>query len=220
MAQGNPAAAAPDEWHGQSAGRTGRQLSRTEIAKLFGYVSQNPFIFSGSVEDNIRYGCGDNTFAEVIEAAKQAGIHDEIEEMPDGYQSRLAERGQNLSGGQRQRLALARVFLKNPPILILDEATSALDSINERHVQRAIDSARADRTVILVAHRLSTLADADRIVVFEEGRVAEVGTYEQLLVQDGVFADLVRHATREAVVDQSPEIGVVPVAATSEAMPV
>jgi ATP-binding cassette subfamily B protein len=112
--------------------------------------------------------------------------------MPKGYQAPVAERGGNLSGGQRQRLALARVFLKNPPILILDEATAALDAINERQVQEAIAAARADRTVILVAHRLSTVADADRIIVFDEGRVAEVGTYHELLHRDGVFADLVR----------------------------
>ncbi|MBX7105479.1 MAG: ABC transporter ATP-binding protein/permease [Gemmataceae bacterium] len=180
-------------------------LSRKQISKMFGYVSQNPFLFAGTIEENIRYGCGGGTFADVIQAARRAGIHDEIEDMPDGYATRLAERGQNLSGGQRQRIALARVFLKNPPILILDEATSALDTINERHVQRAIEAAMADRTVILVAHRLSTLADADRILVFEEGRVAESGTYKELLARNGVFASLVEHAKGEATVDQSPE---------------
>ncbi|MFL5329961.1 MAG: ABC transporter ATP-binding protein [Gemmataceae bacterium] len=186
------------------------QMSRAQIARLFGYVGQSPFIFAGTVEDNIAYGCAGATFADVQEAAKRAGIHDEITNMPDGYKSRLAERGQNLSGGQRQRLAIARVFLKNPPVLILDEATSALDSINERHVQEAIDAARADRTVILVAHRLSTLTDADRIVVFEDGRIAEVGTYDGLIERNGVFASLVRHARREAVVDRSPEVNIVP----------
>jgi ATP-binding cassette subfamily B protein len=186
-------------------------LSREQVAGLFGYVSQQPFIFAGTVEDNIRYGCGEHSLNEVKAAARMAGIHEDIEAMPDKYATRIAERGQNLSGGQRQRIALARVFLKNPPFLILDEATSALDTINERHVQRAIEAARADRTVILVAHRLSTLADADRIVVFEEGRVAEVGTYDELLAKDGVFASLVAHAQGEAVVDQSPEVGEIPV---------
>src|SRR5205823_14653449 len=121
-------------------------------------------------------------------------IHDEIMLMPRGYQTPVTERGTNLSGGQRQRIALARVFLKNPPILILDEGTSALDNISERKVQRAIEAARADRTVILVAHRLSTLRDADRIVVFEEGQIVEIGTYGELLRANGGFAELARHA--------------------------
>ena len=112
--------------------------------------------------------------------------------MPDRYDTAVAERGANLSGGQRQRIALARVFLKNPPILILDEATSALDTISERQVQRAIAEARADRTVIMVAHRLSTIADADRIFVFDEGRLAEVGTYDELLARNGAFAELAK----------------------------
>jgi ATP-binding cassette subfamily B protein len=182
------------------------QLSRRQISKQFGYVSQQPFLFAGTIEENIRYGCGGHSFEEVVQAAERAGIHDEIESMPDGYRTRIAERGQNLSGGQRQRVALARVFLKNPPILILDEATSALDTINERRVQLAIEAAMADRTVILVAHRLSTLADADRIMVFEEGRIAETGTYDQLLENNGVFASLVAHAQGEAAVDKSPAV--------------
>jgi ATP-binding cassette subfamily B protein len=127
-----------------------------------------------------------------------ACIHDEIMAMPCGYKAEVAERGQNLSGGQRQRLALARVFLKDPPILILDEGTSALDAISERRVQEAIAAARADRTVILVAHRLSTLCDADRICVFDGGRVVQVGNYDELLHQEGVFAELVRSAASAA----------------------
>jgi ATP-binding cassette, subfamily B, bacterial len=114
--------------------------------------------------------------------------------MPGGYGARVAERGQNLSGGQRQRIALARVFLKEPPILILDEGTSALDNISERKVQQAIAAARADRTVILVAHRLSTLLDTDRIFVFDDGRVVETGTYQELVGRGGVFAEMVRSA--------------------------
>jgi ATP-binding cassette subfamily B protein len=115
-------------------------------------------------------------------------------EMPGGYEAKVAERGQNLSGGQRQRLALARLFLKNPPILILDEATSALDNISERHVQRALTETRRDRTTILVAHRLSTLLDTDRILVFQDGKVAEEGTYDALVLRNGVFAELLRCA--------------------------
>src|SRR5829696_9553076 len=114
--------------------------------------------------------------------------------MPDGYDALVAERGQNLSGGQRQRIALARIFLKNPPILILDEGTSALDNISERSVQQAINAARVDRTVILVAHRLSTLRDAERIFVFDEGRIAETGSFTELVRRGGVFTDLVRSA--------------------------
>ena len=114
--------------------------------------------------------------------------------MPGGYRARVAERGQNLSGGQRQRIALARIFLKNPPILILDEGTSALDNISEKFIQQAINAARSDRTVILVAHRLTTLLDTDRILVFENGRVVETGSYTELLRNNGVFAELVRSA--------------------------
>jgi ATP-binding cassette subfamily B protein len=169
-------------------------VSREAIGRLVGYVGQQPFIIAGTVAENIGYGC-DNVSAEEIRwAAERACIHEEIESMPFGYDSPVTERGTNLSGGQRQRLALARVFLKNPPILVLDEGTSALDTISERVVQRAIDEARADRTVILVAHRLSTLRGADRIVVFDQGKVVEEGTYAELLLANGVFADMARHA--------------------------
>jgi ATP-binding cassette, subfamily B, bacterial len=169
-------------------------VSREAIGRLVGYVGQQPFIVAGTITENIAYGCECVTDEELQWAAKRACIHDEIEAMPLGYKSRVTERGTNLSGGQRQRLALARVFLKNPPILILDEGTSALDSISERVVQRAIDEARADRTVILVAHRLSTLRGADRIVVFDQGKIAEQGTYAELLLSGGVFADMAHHA--------------------------
>jgi ATP-binding cassette subfamily B protein len=169
-------------------------VSREAIGRLIGYVGQSPFVIAGTIAENIAYGCTGVSEADIIRAAQLACIHDEIEAMPRGYHSRVTERGTNLSGGQRQRIALARVFLKNPPILILDEGTSALDNISERAVQRAIEAARADRTVILVAHRLSTLRDADRIVVFDEGRIVESGTYGELLRADGVFAELARNA--------------------------
>jgi ATP-binding cassette subfamily B protein len=131
--------------------------------------------------------------------------HDEIMLMPGGYDAVITERGQNLSGGQRQRLALARILLKQPPILILDEATSALDNISERYVQRALGLRQTDRTTILVAHRLTTLRDADRIFVFEDGHIVEVGTYEELVKRGGVFTALVMSAENGISPDGSPE---------------
>jgi ATP-binding cassette subfamily B protein len=169
-------------------------ISREAIGRLVGYVGQNPFVFSGSVAENIAYGCSGASPEEIRRAAELACMHDEIVRMPGGYKARVAERGQNLSGGQRQRIALARIFLRNPPILILDEGTSALDNISEKHVQQAINAARNDRTVILVAHRLTTLLDTDRILVFEDGCVVETGTYNELLHNNGAFAELVRSA--------------------------
>ena len=160
-------------------------ITREAIGDYIGYVGQNPFLFAGTIAENITYGNGDASREQVVHAAWMACIHDEIMRMPDGYESRVTERGQNLSGGQRQRIALARVFLKNPPVLILDEGTSALDNISERSIQRAINAARADRTVILVAHRLTTLLDTDRIFVFDEGRVVETGTYDELVQHEG-----------------------------------
>ncbi|WP_435019712.1 ABC transporter ATP-binding protein [Tundrisphaera sp. TA3] len=173
-------------------------VSRESIGHMIGYVGQNPFVFSGTIAENIAYGTEGATLDQIRRAAEQACIHEEIEAMPGGYDAMLAERGQNLSGGQRQRISLARIFLKNPPVLILDEGTSALDNISERKVQRAIHAARADRTVILVAHRLSTLLDTDKIFVFDDGRVAETGTYHELVHRGGVFADLVHSASAEA----------------------
>ena len=179
-------------------------VSRKAIGEMIGYVGQNPFVFSGTIFDNIAYGEGEPTAAQVENAARMAAIHDEIMAMPGGYSARVAERGQNLSGGQRQRLALARAFLKNPPVLILDEGTSALDNISERRVQKAIAAARADRTVILVAHRLSTLRDADRIFVFEGGRVVETGRYNDLVRRNGAFAELVRSAETAHTPEPAP----------------
>lgn len=169
-------------------------LSREDIGKSIGYVSQVPFVFSGTVRENIAYGCGTVTLDQVMEAAKQAHIHEEILEMPQGYDSVLNERGGNLSGGQRQRLALARMFLKNPPVLILDEGTSALDNISERRVRAAIDHARHSHTVIMVAHRLTTLNETDCIFVFDHGRVVEQGAFNELIARNGIFAELARSA--------------------------
>ena len=169
-------------------------VSRQDIGRLVGYVGQNPFIFAGTVSENITYGSENATDDQVRFAAELACVHHEIMAMPGQYEARIAERGQNLSGGQKQRIALARVFLKCPPILILDEGTSALDNISERRVQQAISAASADRTVILVAHRLTTLRQTDRILVFEDGRIVETGTYSELVRRNGVFAELVQSA--------------------------
>jgi ATP-binding cassette subfamily B protein len=169
-------------------------LSREDIGKLIGYVSQIPFVFSGTVTQNIAYAKPEATRAEIENAARLAHIHDEILLMPAGYETPLTERGGNLSGGQRQRIAIARLFLLNPPILILDEGTSALDNISERHVQEAIAAARADRTVIMVAHRLSTLRDTDRILVFEAGKIVEEGRYDDLAARGGLFTRLLESA--------------------------
>jgi ATP-binding cassette, subfamily B, bacterial len=173
------------------------EVSREAISRLVGYVGQSPFMFSGTIEENITYGCQSAYLPEDIRrAAQKACVHEDIMGQPLGYKTRVAERGQNLSGGQRQRLALARVFLQNPPILILDEATSALDMISERSVQDAIDLARTDRTVIIVAHRLSTLIDADRIMVFDQGRIAECGSYAELVKMGGIFTEMLLSAEK------------------------
>jgi ATP-binding cassette subfamily B protein len=169
-------------------------LSREDIGKSIGYVSQVPFVFSGTVSENIAYGCGAVRSEQIQEAARQAHIHEEILQMPQGYDTQLTERGGNLSGGQRQRIALARMFLKNPPVLILDEGTSALDNISERRVRAAIDHARQTHTVIMVAHRLTTLNQTDCIFVFDQGRVVEQGAFDDLVEKNGIFAELVRSA--------------------------
>jgi ATP-binding cassette, subfamily B, bacterial len=174
-------------------------VSRAKIGQLFGYVGQEAFLFSGSIQENIAYGCEDATIEEVRRAARMAGIDDEIMAMPGNYSAQIAERGKNVSGGQRQRIALARVFLKDPPILILDEATSALDNISERNVLRALTKAKTGRTVIMVAHRLSTLRDSDRILVFDQGRVVESGHYDDLMQAEGAFAELVRTAAEKGI---------------------
>jgi ATP-binding cassette subfamily B protein len=167
------------------------EVSREAIGRLIGYVGQVPFVFAGTIAENIAYGNTHATPDAIRHAAELANLHDEIVHMPRGYETEIKERGQNLSGGQRQRLAIARILLKQPPILILDEATSALDNISERRVQRALGVTSRDRTTILVAHRLSTLRDCDRIYVFDEGLIAEVGGYNELVQQGGIFTDLV-----------------------------
>jgi ATP-binding cassette subfamily B protein len=180
------------------------ELSRGDIGRLCGYVGQLPFVFSGTVAENIAYGNAGVTPEDIERAARLANLHDEIMAMPAGYQTQITERGQNLSGGQRQRLAIARILLKNAPVLILDEATSALDNISEKHVHRSLGLTNTDRTTILVAHRLSTLRDADRILVFSDGRIVESGTYDELVQRGGVFTELVMSAESSLATEGCP----------------
>lgn len=165
-----------------------RDLKLESLRRQIGIVQQDVYIFNGTVRENILYGKPDATEEELILAAKRADIHDFILSLPDGYDSELGERGVRLSGGQKQRLSIARVFLKNPPILILDEATSALDNESERKIQAAITELSKGRTVLVIAHRLSTIKNADEIIMIEDGKIAERGTHESLVAQNGVYA--------------------------------
>ena len=177
-------------------------IDRPTLGRLVGYVSQSPFVFSGTIAENIAYGTGTDDPDAIRRAAAAARLHDEIEHFPGGYDAPVAERGANLSGGQRQRLAIARVLLKHPPLLILDEATSALDNLTERAVQCSLGLTAADRTTIIVAHRLTTLKNADRILVFENGRIVEEGTYRDLVSMGGVFTRLVTSGEQRVEADE------------------
>ena len=165
-----------------------RSLTLKSLRSQIGVVQQDVYLFSGSVRDNIAYGKPDATEEEIIEAAKCANIHDFIMELPDQYDTFVGERGARLSGGQKQRISIARVFLKNPPILILDEATSALDNESERWIQHSLEELSKNRTTITIAHRLSTIKNADEIIVITENGIAERGTHETLLEKNGIYA--------------------------------
>lgn len=169
-------------------GKDVRTLSLKSLRSQIGMVQQDVYLFSGTIRDNIAYGKPGASMEEIIEAAKQANIHDFIQELPDGYGTFVGERGARLSGGQKQRISIARVFLKNPPILILDEATSALDNESERWIQQSLEELSKDRTTITIAHRLSTIRNADEIIVITEDGIAERGTHESLLAKDGLYA--------------------------------
>ena len=165
-----------------------RSLTLKSLRSQIGVVQQDVYLFSGSIRDNIAYGKPDATEEEIIEAAKCANIHDFIMELPDQYDTFVGERGARLSGGQKQRISIARVFLKNPPILILDEATSALDNASERWIQHSLEELSKNRTTITIAHRLSTIKNADEIIVITENGIAERGTHETLLEKNGIYA--------------------------------
>lgn len=165
-----------------------RKLTLESLRSQIGLVSQDVYLFGGSIKDNIAYGKPDATMDEIVDAAKKANIHDFIMELPDKYDTFVGERGTRLSGGQKQRISIARVFLKNPPVLILDEATSALDNESERFIQKSLEELAKDRTTITIAHRLSTIRNADEILVVADCGIAERGTHEELLARDGIYA--------------------------------
>ena len=167
-----------------------RRLTKSSLRTNIGIVQQDVFLFADTIYENIRYGRPEASYEEVVEAAKKAEIYEDILKMEDGFDTYVGERGATLSGGEKQRISIARIFLKNPPILILDEATSALDSVTEAHIQKAFDELSAGRTTLMIAHRLATIRNADRIVVIENGRIEEEGTQAELRARGGEFAKL------------------------------
>jgi ATP-binding cassette subfamily B protein len=174
-----------------------RELTFGSLADAVGVVSQETYLFHATVRENLRFARSDATDGEVEEAARAAQIHGLIAALPDGYETVVGERGYRFSGGERQRIAIARTILRNPPILVLDEATSALDTQTERAVQDALEQLAEGRTTIAIAHRLSTVRDADQIVVLDRGRVAEIGTHEELIAAGGRYSALVSRDAEE-----------------------
>ncbi len=173
-------------------GQDVRSVTQASLRRNIGVIQQEVFMFAGTVRENIRYGRPDASDTEIVEAAVRAEIHDEIMQMPDGYDSYIGERGIMLSGGQKQRISIARVFLKNPKILVLDEATSALDTVTEQRIQASLDELSRGRTTIVIAHRLSTVKHADCIAVVEDEHIVEQGSHDELMAKDGVYAALCR----------------------------
>jgi ATP-binding cassette subfamily B protein len=167
-----------------------RGLSRASLRDAVGYVGQEPYLFHGTVAENVRYGRDDADRATVVEAARHAGAHEFVTDLPEGYDTTVGERGVKLSGGQRQRLAIARALLTDPELFVLDEATSHVDNETETVIRRHLAELTADRTTFAIAHRLSTVRDADTILVFDDGRLVEQGSHEELLARDGRYADL------------------------------
>jgi ATP-binding cassette subfamily B protein len=171
-------------------GQDVRDVTQESVRHAIGMVPQDTVLFNDTIAYNIRYGRPDASDEEVREAARMAQIHDFIENLPQGYQSEVGERGLKLSGGEKQRVAIARTILKAPPILILDEATSALDTHTEREIQSALDQVSRNRTTLVIAHRLSTVVNADQIIVLEAGEIVERGTHSDLLASNGLYASM------------------------------
>jgi ATP-binding cassette subfamily B protein len=167
-----------------------REMTKKSLRSQIGIVQQDVFLFTGTLKENIAYGMLDATDEQISEAARKAHLETFIEGLPDGYETQIGERGLKLSGGQKQRIAIARMFLKNPPILILDEATSALDTETERIIQQALTELAENRTTLIIAHRLATIRNADKIIVVTEEGIAEEGRHDDLLKQGGIFANL------------------------------
>ncbi|MBX0305291.1 ABC transporter ATP-binding protein [Haloarcula salinisoli] len=193
----------PDDGAVRIDGQDLREVQITSIRRAIGYVSQETFLFYGTVRDNIAYGTFDATDEEIRQAAEAAEAHQFVQNLPDGYETMVGERGVKLSGGQRQRIAIARAMLKDPDILVLDEATSDVDTETEMLIQRSLDELTADRTTFAIAHRLSTIKDADTILVLEDGRVVERGSHDELLSEDGLYANL--WAVQAGEIDELPE---------------
>ncbi|ERJ06270.1 ABC transport protein [Halorhabdus tiamatea SARL4B] len=186
-----------------------RDVTLSSLRDSIGYVGQENFLFDGTVAENIKYGAFDADREAVVEAAKRAQAHEFITNMPAGYDTEVGERGVKLSGGQRQRVAIARTLLQGPAITVFDEATSAVDTETELLIQQSIDDVAADRTTFVIAHRLSTVRDADTILVVEDGRIVERGTHDDLIDADGLYANLWRV--------QAGEIGALPAEFLEEA---
>lgn len=183
-----------DPQHGRIllGGHDIRKLSFADLRNLVSVVQQDAYLFDTTIRENIRIGNPHATSADIEEASRKAYIHDFIASLPDGYDTRLGERGAKLSGGERQRISIARALLKDAPILILDEATSNLDSENEQAIREGIDNLMEGRTTLVIAHRLSTIANADRVVVLDHGRVVESGTHADLMKGENMYARIIR----------------------------